>query len=100
VGYFQEWSIAMKADANKINRLLKIARGQLDGILKMVGQDQYCMDISHQILSCQAVLKKANTEIIRAHMGGCVQDAFAAKAPEEASRKAEELTDLIDRLFK
>lgn len=90
----------MKADATKVNRLLKTARGQLDGILKMVEQDQYCMDISHQILACQAVLKKANTEIIRAHMGGCVQDAFSAQDPEEANRKVEELTDLIDRLSK
>lgn len=90
----------MRADSVRVTRLLKTARGQMDGILKMVEQDQYCMDISHQILACQAVLKKANTEIIRAHMGGCVQDAFDAHNPEEAQRKIEELTDLIDRLAK
>lgn len=90
----------MRADPAKINRLLKTARGQLDGIIKMVEEDQYCMDISHQILACQAVLKKANVEIIRSHMEGCVQDAFSASSPQEATKKVEELTALIDRLAK
>ncbi|MGL4791925.1 MAG: metal-sensing transcriptional repressor, partial [Anaerotignaceae bacterium] len=34
----------MQADKDKINKLLKTARGQLDGILKMVEDDRYCID--------------------------------------------------------
>ena len=30
-------------------RLLKTARGQIDGIIKMVEDDRYCMDISQQL---------------------------------------------------
>jgi len=40
----------MRADKEKVSRLLKTARGQLDGILKMVEDDRYCMDISQQIM--------------------------------------------------
>ena len=40
----------MKADKAQINRLLKTARGQIDGILKMVEEDRYCMDIAHQLM--------------------------------------------------
>ena len=39
----------MVADTKKISRMLKTARGQLDGILKMVEEDRYCVDISQQV---------------------------------------------------
>ncbi len=38
----------MKADHAQVNRLLKTARGQVDGILKMVEEDRYCLDVSSQ----------------------------------------------------
>ena len=47
----------MQADKKKVTRLLKTARGQIDGILKMIEEDRYCVDISHQIMASQAVLK-------------------------------------------
>ena len=36
----------MQADQKQITRLLKTAVGQLNGILKMVEEDRYCIDIS------------------------------------------------------
>ena len=49
----------MRADKDKITKLLKTARGQLDGILKMVEDDRYCMDISQQLMAVEAILNKA-----------------------------------------
>ena len=49
----------MKADHAQVNRLLKTARGQIDGILKMVEEDRYCLDVSSQIMAAQSILKKA-----------------------------------------
>ena len=40
----------MKADKAHITRSIKIARGQLDGILRMIEDDRYCEDISNQLL--------------------------------------------------
>ena len=88
----------MKADPKAINRLLKTARGQMDGILKMVEDDQYCLDISHQISACVAILQKANREIIRRHMESCVKHALDAGNPEEAQRKLEEIVTLIRKM--
>ena len=48
----------MKADKEKIARSIKIARGQLDGVLRMIEEDRYCVDISNQILATQAILKR------------------------------------------
>ena len=50
----------MKADREPIERLIKTARGQLDGILRMIEEDRYCMDISIQLMATQAILRKAN----------------------------------------
>ena len=33
----------MMADKKQVTRLLKTARGQIDGILKMVEEDRYCI---------------------------------------------------------
>lgn len=85
----------MVANHQNITRLLKTARGQLDGILKMVEDDRYCMDISNQILATDAILRKANKEVLRAHMRGCVQAALESGAGDE---KIDELIDLIDKM--
>ena len=48
----------MKADRDKVVPLLKTARGQLDGILKMIDEDRYCIDISNQVLAVISILGK------------------------------------------
>ena len=85
----------MQADKTEISRLVKTARGQLDGVLRMVDEDRYCLDIANQILAAQAILKKANREILRAHMDVCISDAVAAK---DAGEKINEMVDLFDKM--
>ena len=85
----------MKADHAQVTRLLKTARGQLDGILKMVEEDRYCLDISGQLMAAQSILKKANRMVLRAHMDCCVREAMDSGDPEG---KLEELAALLDKL--
>lgn len=87
----------MKADKVKINRLLKTAAGQIEGISKMVEEDRYCIDISNQLLAVQSILKKASNEILRAHMHTCVKDAFMDGSEDE---KIDEIISLINKLNK
>ena len=37
----------MKADKKKVEILIKTAKGQLEGVLKMIEDDRYCIDISN-----------------------------------------------------
>ena len=76
----------MRADKQTVTRLLKTARGQLDGILAMVENDRYCVDISNQVMATQSILTKANKEILKAHIGGCVQEAFESGDPALLAR--------------
>lgn len=88
----------MRADKQTVTRLLKTARGQLDGILAMVEADRYCMDISNQILATQSVLSKVNKERLKAHLRGCVRDALETGGDVEA--KIDELLRVLDKLDK
>ncbi len=85
----------MKADHAKVSRLLKTARGQIDGILKMVDEDQYCMDISNQLLSAIAILQKTNQTVLAAHIKSCVLDAVKEGKEEE---KLDEMLKLFEKL--
>lgn len=87
----------MKADKTTSTRLLKTARGQLDGLIKMVEEDRYCIDIINQIMATQAILRKVNNEVIHAHIGSCLKEAFEQGKEEE---KIEEIVHLINKLSK
>ena len=82
----------MMADKKQVTRLLKTARGQIDGILKMVEED-----ISHQIMASEAILKRANKEVLKAHMTHCVHDAVNS---EDCDQKIEEMIKVLDNLLK
>ena len=85
----------MMADQTKILRLLKTARGQLDGLLRMVEEDRYCIDISNQLLATEAILRKANREILQAHMSHCVKEAVESDNAEE---KIDEIISLLEKV--
>lgn len=87
----------MQADKTKITRLLKTARGQIDGILRMVEEDRYCIDISQQLMATEAILNKANKEILTAHLKCCVSNA---SSEEELGEKVDELVSMLGKILK
>lgn len=87
----------MMADKQQISRLLKTARGQLDGILKMVDEDRYCMDISQQLMATEALLNKVNKEILTAHLKHCVSNA---DSQAERDQKVDELVTMLGKIMK
>ena len=86
----------MMADQKTVLRLLKTARGQLDGIIKMVEEDRYCMDISQQVAAADAMLRRANREILTAHLKHCVEHA---KSDQERSDKIDELVNALGKIL-
>lgn len=87
----------MQSDKDKVTRLLKTARGQLDGLIRMVEDDRYCIDISNQLMATQAILKKVNAEILHDHINHCVHGAFGT---EEQNEKIGEIMMIMDKLTK
>ena len=87
----------MMADEKKILRLLKTARGQMDGIIRMVEENRYCIDISQQLMATEAILNRANKEILSAHLKHCVREAASA---EERSQKIDEFVTTLGHILK
>lgn len=90
----------MQANKAEITRLLKTARGQLDGLIRMVEEDRYCIDISNQLLSTQALLGTINAEVLTAHVDHCVRQAFESGDKAEEEKKINELQAVLKRLSK
>lgn len=84
----------MKAPAKPVLHQLAIARGQLEGIARMVEEDAYCLDISNQLLATIALLKKLNITVLEAHLEHCVKNASEAEKDE----KIKEITAILSRL--
>jgi DNA-binding FrmR family transcriptional regulator len=81
-------------ESKKALGTLRNARGQIDGIIRMVEEDRYCIDVSKQILAAAALLKKANITILRQHMNTCVTDALENGAGQE---KIDEIVLILDK---
>jgi DNA-binding FrmR family transcriptional regulator len=81
-------------DSHKALTLLKTARGQVDGVLRMVEQDRYCIDVSKQVLATIALLKKANIVILKQHMDTCVKDAIRTN---KGAEKIDEITMILEK---
>lgn len=84
----------MKADHKQVTKYLNMAKGQLEGILKMVEEDRYCIDISNQLLATTAILKKANKAILSAHLESCVLETLN----EDGVQKIEEIMSVLNKL--
>jgi DNA-binding FrmR family transcriptional regulator len=81
-------------DSHKALALLKTARGQIDGVLRMVEEERYCIDVSRQVLASIALLKKANMVILKQHMDTCVKDAIRTN---KGAEKIDEITMILEK---
>ncbi|KAJ49878.1 DNA-binding FrmR family transcriptional regulator [Clostridium tetanomorphum] len=86
----------MNEEKKKALQVLKTSKGQIEGIIKMIEEGRYCIDISNQIIAAQALLKKANMLILKQHLNHCVKDAFLHNTGEE---KVDEIMEVLQKLI-
>lgn len=90
----------MVADEKQVLNLLKTARGQLDGVIRMVEEDRYCIDISNQLMAIESLVAKTNACVLKAHIEGCVKTACCCGSTAERDEKLKEIGGIIDKLSK
>lgn len=86
----------MKADRDSAAKKIKIAKGQLEGVLRMMEQDRYCVDISNQLMATMAILKSVNQQIMYAHIRSCVREGLHC---DEPNPKLEEALQLLEKII-
>lgn len=77
-------------------RLKRIA-GQVAGILRMVDDDRYCVDVLLQIAAVQAALLEAGRVILSGHVETCLTEALRSENAEERRKKIDELMAVFSR---
>lgn len=75
----------------RILHRLKIARGQLEKVISMVENDQYCIDVLHQTQAIEAALKETDDVIMENHLKTCAANAIQAGKKEEAIKEVMEV---------
>lgn len=56
--------------AKSLERLRR-AKGQIEGLIRMVEEDKYCADILTQLLALQGALKGVTSLVLESHLTTC-----------------------------
>lgn len=80
-----------------VARLRRI-EGQIGGLIRMVEEDRYCVDVLTQINATRAALHKVEEQILRDHVTHCVARAFSSGDAVEQRQKVEELIATVGRM--
>ncbi len=77
-----------------IKRLHRI-EGQVRGIVKMLQEDRYCIEVLTQTRAVIAALHKAEDNIFHNHLKTCVLEAFTNGKPEYQKIKLNEIMGMV-----
>ena len=73
-----------------IHRLKSIA-GHINGIVRMLEEDRYCIDVINQIQATQTALTRVSENILDAHLRTCVTEAVQGPDVDERERVLSEV---------
>jgi len=77
-------------------RRLKTIEGHLRGVIRMVEEDAYCIDVIRQIQAVEGALNKVSTRILEDHLNSCVITAVQGEDPSERERVLKEITEVFE----
>jgi len=77
-------------------RRLKTIEGHLRGIMRMVEEDAYCIDVIRQIQAVEGALNKVSSKILEDHLNSCVITAIQGNDKTERERVLKEITEVFD----
>ena len=79
-----------------LKRLSRI-EGQVRGLSRMLEEDRYCIDVVTQIAAVRAALRKVEEQVLRDHVGHCVEQAITSGDADEQRQKISELMAVLAR---
>lgn len=87
--------IAQPAKREILKRLAR-ARGQVEGIQRMVQDERYCPDILQQFAAVHSALRSAEKVLLANHLERCATHAMR-EGGETAAAVRQEIVDLLHR---
>lgn len=93
-------AVGVDPTAKAANMLqLRRARGQIDGIERMIDEDRYCADIITQITAARASLQVVAKALLEEHLKRCHKAAMN-NGGAAADEMYQELVDLVGKMAK
>lgn len=80
-----------------LSRLRRL-EGQVRGVARMVEEDRYCIDVITQVQAVRAALKRVEEEVLKDHVGHCVEHAIQSGDAKEQRQKIAELMDVLGKM--
>jgi DNA-binding FrmR family transcriptional regulator len=77
-------------------RRLKTIEGHLRGVIRMLEEDTYCIDVIRQIQAVESALNKVSTQILENHLNTCVTTAIQGNNPRERERVLKEIAEVFE----
>jgi CsoR family transcriptional regulator, copper-sensing transcriptional repressor len=77
-------------------RRLKTIEGHLRGVIRMVEDDTYCIDVIRQIQAVESALNKVSARILEDHLNSCVITAIQGNDRKERERVLKEITEVFE----
>lgn len=71
----------------RILHRLKIAKGHLEKVIKMVEENTYCIDVLHQLQAIESGLKETGHVVLENHLQTCAADAIKKGKGNEAIKE-------------
>ena len=87
------------SDTETLKRL-KTIEGHMRGVIRMVEEEVYCIDVIRQIQAVQAALNKVSANILEEHLDSCVITAIKGNDPKERERVLKEIIDVFEAATK
>ena len=79
----------------EVLKRLRIVDGHLKGIIRMVEEDAYCIDVIRQIQAVDAALRKVSAQILEGHLNSCVITAVQGDDQVERQRVLKEVLEVF-----
>lgn len=70
------------------------------GVIRMVENDEYCIDIIRQIQAIQSAMNKVSAGILENHLNSCVTTAIQGNDPVERQRVLSEINEVFSTATK
>lgn len=85
--------VSHRDQLKRLNR----ARGQLEGIVRMIEDERHCVDILTQLRAARAALRAVESGILKSHVHHCIRHELRQGPADRSEQRIEELLRLLDR---
>src|SRR5882757_1366268 len=90
-------NVVKRENKSKLLDRLNRIEGQVRGVVRMIEDDRYCIDVLTQTQAIRAALVRVESQMLKDHLGHCIEGAIVSGSASEQRKKAAELITLLER---